>query len=159
MNLQHKIEAEIDRLEKELEVDESYRYLKERLEAVNKDIQNNPTYKTLQMLKSLLSETSTQDYKILDRKEYTTSPRRAPKIKLADTSHYKEMLDFIEAHLETEQSPWSITDLYTTINDAGYEVGGKKPPYTLSAIISKDPRFTPTNKGWILTKKANEDAV
>lgn len=161
MNLQTKIEEEIKKLETALEQNHIYvdiKRLENELAYRKEDLENNSTYQTLQTLKNLLQDTTNQDYKILKSNTYGVKGRKySSPNKLEDTSHYPEMLDFIEAHLDLERSPYDITTLYNIILDAGYEVGGKKPAYTLSACLSRDPRFTPTTKGWILTKHVQTD--
>lgn len=160
MDLRAKIEEEITKLEKELSDSPTYIRIRELEHQLNQEkylIQNHPTYQTLQTLKTLLAETS--DYKILETTHIGAKGKRARPERLEDTSHYREMLDFIEAYMEGDINPRNITELYNLVREARYSIGGKRPAYTLSAYLSRDPRFTATNKGWILTKKVNRDAI
>ena len=161
MDLREKIEEEIKRLETELKYNTIYTELQKRIyeaECLKQDLENNPTYQTLQTLKTLLTETIEPDYKILEHTHVGVRGKRSKQEnRLPNTSHYTEMLDFLEVHLEIDPAPIDITRLYNIAVEAGYEIGGKRPPNTLSSYLSRDPRFTPTNKGWILTKHVQSD--
>jgi len=167
MNLRVKIEAEIKRLEESFNDSDLYKDIKEceeKLAYLKSCMDFSPPYKTLQTLKNLLQEdkvVDTTEYKILDIDRLPSKRGKTSKQenKLPDTSHYKEMLDYINAHMEIDKDPFDITYLYNLVVASGYEVGGKNPSYTLSAMLSKDPRFTATNKGWILTKEVKSNAI
>jgi len=156
MDIRAKIETEIKRLEEEVEQYPAYikiLELRKDICELEEHLSHSAVYITIKSLKNILSETT--GYKILDvdRSSHKGSRHARVENKLADTSHYKEMLDFIEAYLENETAPRIIAELYDVVKGAGYELGGKNPTYNLSVYLSKDPRFTPTNKGWILTSK------
>ena len=167
MNLRVKIEAEIKRLEESFNDSDLYKDIKEceeKLAYLKSCMDFSPPYKTLQTLKNLLQEdkvVDTTEYKILDIDRLPTKRGRTSKHenKLPDTSHYKELLDYVELYLEANSGPQVIGYLHRLVIDGGYEVGGKNPPYTLSAMLSKDPRFTATNNGWVLTKEVKSNAV
>lgn len=60
--------------------------------------------------------------------------------------------EFLETHFRsTANTPVALGDLYEVAVGSGFEIGGKDPKSTLSALLSNDDRFTNEGRiGWRL---------
>lgn len=123
--------------------------LRREIAALEAELANSPTYRRLKALRQALVEYEGRD-----------SPS-APVARHGVTQYAKRrhtpareaVFDFVRKLLADRDYPTPTRDIFSAMQDANVEIGGKQPINNLSAMLSNSDEFVSYGRsGWLLKK-------